>query len=150
MNTFLHYSSLLWTVKYSLGTDSLIVHPFLYLIVMIITQCDSDFFHTQVHFINSNINIENYISSIFSTGGYVLFRNQDLLLMNGFCNYFLSCPTYSTKNSLYNCSAMFSLVLLHLAFVHVAEWKTKAVIVPQHLLKLGKIDHKLLLCPLSV
>lgn len=52
---------------------------------------------------------------------YTIFRNQDLLLMNGFCNYFLSCPTYSTKNSLYNCSAMFSLVLLHLAFVHVAE-----------------------------
>ena len=47
---------------------------------MILIQCDSDFFHTQVHFINSNLNIENHISSSPPpTGGYVLFRNQSLL-----------------------------------------------------------------------
>ena len=30
---------------------------------MILIQCDSDFFYTQVHFIDSNLNIENHISS---------------------------------------------------------------------------------------
>lgn len=56
----------------------------------------------------------------------IVLRNQGSLLMNGFYNYFLSCPTPSTTNPLYNHSAMFFLVPLHLAFAHVTEWKSFA------------------------
>ena len=97
----------------------------IYILKEMCIKCRGLFFILKIRALINNPNL--WPPPIYHT----IFRKQDLLLMNGFCNYFLSCLTYSTKNSLYNCSALFFLVLLHPASVHVAEWKTKAVIMPQ-------------------